>query len=193
MELSDSPILMTVLYMTILIASLNMLSPKTIAYRFSSASICLKMERTATGSVAEIKEPNAQESLKVKGNDQPNYPVTQNIMLENRMAMNVPTKEYINTLPKFLKKGPFCMLYPDSKMIGGSSNSINSLLKCEERLSIVALMPISCRSPPASIPINVVSPASCKYLCPDLCKKAPAEIAIKRRKKRHKISVEIAI
>ena len=120
------PRFLTVSYITIPIASLKIDSPNTIAYKLTSASSSLKMAKTDTGSVAEIKEPNAQESLKVKGNDQPNYPVAQNIMLENRMAMNVPTNEYISTLPKFLKKGPFCMLYPDSKMIGGSSNSINS-------------------------------------------------------------------
>jgi hypothetical protein len=53
----------TVSYITILIASLNMLSPKTIEYKLESASISLKIARTDTGSVAEIRDPNANDSF----------------------------------------------------------------------------------------------------------------------------------
>jgi hypothetical protein len=45
--------------MTIEIASLKILSPNTIAYKFTSAFSILKIARTDTGSVAEIKDPNA--------------------------------------------------------------------------------------------------------------------------------------
>lgn len=56
---------LTVSYATIPIASLKMLSPKTIEYRLTSASNSLKMANTATGSVAEIKLPNAKLSYRV--------------------------------------------------------------------------------------------------------------------------------
>jgi len=46
---------------------------------------------------------------------------------------------------------------------------------------------------PANIPIKVVNPASCKYLCPDLCKKFPDDMAINNKKIMHKISVDKAI
>jgi len=51
--------------MTMATASLNILSPKIIAKRFSSAFISLKMARTETGSVALIKLPNAKDSFQV--------------------------------------------------------------------------------------------------------------------------------
>lgn len=44
-------------------ASFNMLSPKIRAYKFLSVpAISLKMAKTATGSVAEIKDPKAKQS-----------------------------------------------------------------------------------------------------------------------------------
>ena len=42
---------------------------------------------------------------------------------EEKIAMNVPRKEYASTVPKFLKKGFLFMLYPDSKMMGGRRRS----------------------------------------------------------------------
>jgi hypothetical protein len=56
---------LTVSYATIPIASLKILSPKTMEKRFSSAPSSLKMAKTATGSVAEIKLPNAKLSYRV--------------------------------------------------------------------------------------------------------------------------------
>jgi hypothetical protein len=55
----------TVSYATIPIASLKILSPKTIENRFSSAPNSLKMANTATGSVADIRLPNAKLSYRV--------------------------------------------------------------------------------------------------------------------------------
>lgn len=52
----------TVSYITMAIASLNILSPKIIVYKVISAFISLKIDKTATGSVAEIREPNAKDS-----------------------------------------------------------------------------------------------------------------------------------
>ena len=44
-------------------ASFNILSPNIKAYRFLSVPIrSLKIAKTATGSVAEIKEPKAKQS-----------------------------------------------------------------------------------------------------------------------------------
>ena len=60
------PVISTVWYMTMPIASLKMDSPKMIEYRLMSASISLNTANTLTGSVAEIKLPNAKASLKVK-------------------------------------------------------------------------------------------------------------------------------
>ena len=51
--------------MTSAIASLKMDSPKTIAFRFSFASISLKMDSTDTGSVALIRLPKANASYQV--------------------------------------------------------------------------------------------------------------------------------
>ena len=46
-----------------------------------------------------------------------------------KIAMKVPTKAKAMTVPKFLKNGFFYRLYPDSKIMGGSSKIINKLLK----------------------------------------------------------------
>ena len=86
------------------------------------------------------------------------------------MAMKVPKKENMSTDPKFLKNGFFCILYPLSKIIGGSSNIINKLTKCLVIFWRVDSMLIRRRKYPAHIPIIVVNPASYKYLCPDFFK-----------------------
>ena len=57
------PILITVSYMTMPIASLKIDSPKIIAYILTSASIYLKIASTETGSVALIRLPKANDSL----------------------------------------------------------------------------------------------------------------------------------
>lgn len=54
------------LYITIEIASLKIDSPNTIENRLASASSSLNKASTETGSVAEIKEPKANDSLNVK-------------------------------------------------------------------------------------------------------------------------------
>ena len=54
------------LYNTTATASLNMLSPKMSENRVTSALSSLKIDRTATGSVAEISAPKAQLSLSEK-------------------------------------------------------------------------------------------------------------------------------
>ena len=66
---SASPDSITVSYMTIEIASLKIDSPKTMAYRFTLASISLKIARTDTGSVALISEPKAKASFQVNAGD----------------------------------------------------------------------------------------------------------------------------
>ena len=45
------------------------------------------------------------------------------------MAIKVPRKEYASTDPTLRKKGFFCMLYPDSKMMGGSRRIMNKVTK----------------------------------------------------------------
>lgn len=50
----------TVLYITIDMASLNILSPNMRIYRVGSTFISLNIASTATGSVADIKAPNAK-------------------------------------------------------------------------------------------------------------------------------------
>lgn len=57
------PILITVSYITMPIASLKIDSPKIIAYILTSASIYLKIASTETGSVALIRLPKAKDSL----------------------------------------------------------------------------------------------------------------------------------
>ena len=68
-DLSFSPILSTVSYITMPIASLKIDSPKMIEYKFTSASISLKTARTETGSVALIKLPNAKASFQLKSGE----------------------------------------------------------------------------------------------------------------------------
>lgn len=46
--------------MTIDIASLNILSPNIKVYKVMSTSISLNIDKTATGSVDEIRDPNAR-------------------------------------------------------------------------------------------------------------------------------------
>ena len=66
---SSVPNFLTVSYITIPIASLNIDSPKTMAYRLTSASSSLKIAKTDTGSVAEISDPKAKLSFNVNSGD----------------------------------------------------------------------------------------------------------------------------
>lgn len=70
----STPYIITVSYMTSAIASLKIDSPNTIANRFSSAFISLKMANTETGSVAEMRLPNAKLSFHENASDQEVYP-----------------------------------------------------------------------------------------------------------------------
>jgi len=49
---------------------------------------------------------------------------------EAKMARKVPIKLYAKIAPIFLKNGFFFILYPDSKIIGGSSRIKNNSVKC---------------------------------------------------------------
>lgn len=106
------------------------------------------------------------------------------------IAMNVPINEYDSTDPMFLANGFFYMLYPDSKIIGGSRRIMNRLLKWFEIIAIVFPIDSSFKRKPHSIPIMVVRPASYKYLCLDFFKKCPHDMAIISRKIMQSISVE---
>jgi hypothetical protein len=46
------------------------------------------------------------------------------------IAIKVPKKLYIRTVPIFLKNGPFYILYPLSNIIGGNNKIMKRLLKC---------------------------------------------------------------
>jgi hypothetical protein len=94
-------------------ASLKILSPKTLEYKFSSASISLNIANTDTGSVADIKDPNAKLYYKSNFGDQPlgkQLPHIYSIKLVEKIAINVPKNEYIKTVPIFLKNGFFYIL-----------------------------------------------------------------------------------
>lgn len=78
--------------MTIATASLKILSPNTIAKRFASAFISLKIAITETGSVALIKLPNANDSFHVNFAAKSIYPNIQNIKELEKIAINVPKK-----------------------------------------------------------------------------------------------------
>lgn len=110
---------MTAVYITSAIASLKIDSPKIIECKFYSAPISLNTARHATGSVALIKLPNAKESFQLSFGLEI-LPTAQNIIEEAKIAINVPRKLYAKIVPMFLKKGFFFILYPDSKIIGGS-------------------------------------------------------------------------
>lgn len=92
------------------IASLKILSPNTIAYKFSFASISLKIASTATGSVADMSEPNAHAYYQLNAYDMPSYPHALKNNELKMMAMNVPPNAYAITEPIFLKNGFLCML-----------------------------------------------------------------------------------
>ena len=71
------------------------------------------MAKTDTGSVAEMSDPKANDSLNVKlGWNESGVPFVnaQKIKDVLNIAMKVPTKEYIKTVPMFLKKGLYCRL-----------------------------------------------------------------------------------
>lgn len=87
------------------------------------------MANTATGSVAEIRLPKSHDSFIVNAYEKPDYPMQKNIKLLKVMAINVPIKENIITVPIFLKNGVFYILYPDSNIIGGSKTIMNKLTK----------------------------------------------------------------
>ena len=96
----------------------------------------LNMANTDTGSVADIKELNANDSLHEKCGIHPER-VRNLIRKPNEiMAMNVPTNANISTVPRFLKKLVFFMLNPDSKMIQGSRIIKKIARKCFWRFSI---------------------------------------------------------
>lgn len=107
------------------------------------------------------------------------------------IAIKVPKKEYVRTDPKFLKKGPFYILYPLSKIIGGSNNIIKILVKWLEMCLVTSIIANYFKINPEIIPISVVRPASCKYLWFDLYKKCPLDIANINKNTMHNISVEI--
>ena len=75
-------------------------------------------------------------------------------------------------------------------MIGGSRRIMNRLLKWLDIMAIVFPIDSSFNSKPHSMPIKVVSPASYKYLCLDLLRKCPHDMAIIRRKIMQRISTE---
>ena len=52
------------------------------------------------------------------------------MILEKKIAMKVPRNENMRTDPMFFMKGFFCILYPDSKMIGGRSSIMKRDTKC---------------------------------------------------------------
>jgi hypothetical protein len=110
-----------------------MLSPNIMAYRSASAFISLNEARTETGSVALIRLPKANASFQVKSGLRGVYPISQNIMELLKIAIKVPMKLNIRTVPRFLKNDFLFMLYPDSKMIGGSNKIIKIPLKWPDR------------------------------------------------------------
>lgn len=87
------PNVITMLYITIAIASLKIDSPKIIAFRCTSASISLKHAKTETGSVAEMSAPNAKDSYHVNSFEIFAYPQSQNIIDEKNIAIKVPRNE----------------------------------------------------------------------------------------------------
>ena len=157
----------TVSYITIPIASLNIDSPKTIAYKLTSASISLNMARTETGSVALIKLPKAKDSFQLKSGESGVYPTAQNRTDEVKIAMKVPKKEKASTVPKFAKKDVLFILKPDSKMIGGKSRIINIVPKCFDTFVKYSSISKAWHKRPARMPTNTVRPASYRYLCLD--------------------------
>ena len=93
------------------IASFSILSPKIKAYKFGSVSvISLKIARTATGSVAEINEPNAIDSNRLISVAIPITPAKYINKDVKIAAKAVPKIAKIKMLPKFLKKLFFSIL-----------------------------------------------------------------------------------
>ena len=131
--LSLLPILRTVSYMTIPIASLKIDSPNTMAYKLTSASISLKIARTETGSVALIRLPKAKDSFQLNSGEALVYPTAQKSKDEVKIAMNVPKKLYAKTVPKLAKNEVLFILKPDSNMMGGSRRIMNRFPKCFDK------------------------------------------------------------
>ena len=125
----------------------------------------MKVARTETGSVAEISTPYAKDSLRVSGVLRPVVAIMYINKEVTTIAMPVPTKAYIRILPKFVKKMRRFRLYPDSKIIGGRRTRMNILKKSFSIWFTSALSPrIKLSTMPATTPMMVVRPASCKYL-----------------------------
>ena len=131
---------MTVSNITSPIASLKILSPKTIENRLFSTSNYLNTAITATVSVVDINDPKSHESFIENSYDNPNLPHVKNIILEKNIDIKVPKMAYINIEPIFLKKYFFCMLYPLSNIIGGNKIIIKIWENYDEICSIVDLM-----------------------------------------------------
>ena len=96
-------------------------------------------------------------------------------------------------MPPFLKKYFLFILYPDSKIIGGSSR----ITKIYEKLAVSYCRYVricnSLKIKPQSAPISTVRPASYKYLCPDFFRNYPAVEATMSIKITIKISVLISL
>ena len=74
--------------------------------------------------------------------------------------MNVPTKENMRIVPKFLKNGFFFILNPLSNIIGGKNKIMKRFTKWPFNYFIKSAAPIILSINPLSIPISVVRPAS---------------------------------
>ena len=84
-------------------ASLNMLSPNIKEYRVSSAFISLNVASTDTGSVADIRIPNAKHYFMVNRVIKAVYANPHRMKDVTIIAIPVPTNAYTKILPKFMK------------------------------------------------------------------------------------------
>ena len=86
-------------YSTIAIASFTRLSPKMMVYKLRSTCKCENEHKVATGSTAEISEPNISVSIILMcGNSTPKMPPTKHV------EMSVPTMAKVRMEPRFVWK-----------------------------------------------------------------------------------------
>mmetsp|Transcript_12150 Transcript_12150/g.41258 ORF Transcript_12150/g.41258 Transcript_12150/m.41258 type:complete len:204 (-) Transcript_12150:437-1048(-) len=106
-------------------------SPNTIEKRSTFTPRAWNTASTVTGSVAEMREPNTRAARPPIGCEMPIWPAFQTMPPTTKVESRVPRKAYRVVGKMLSKKACRFMLYPASKMMGGSSQIMkNSKSNC---------------------------------------------------------------
>jgi hypothetical protein len=118
-----------------------------------------KTASTVTGSVAEMSEPNMSAARPPIGCEMPCAPAQTMIPAMANAEMTVPKKAKSTVGTMLSKKALRFMLYPASKMIGGSSQIMKNS-KSKRMSDIISLPLTALKMAEAAMPRSTPTPAS---------------------------------